>query len=623
MGDAATADDAVRTNASPAAGFLENAGKVLRAYKLADVADLADRKADPNRQTRSVVVVGEVKRGKSSLVNALVGRRDICPVGVDVTSTVSVSVAAADDDPAGPHDSASLVFGDSETDVPLASLRDWVTVDGRRVTDPTSESLPTGAVVRVAGSALDAPGFDDVVLVDTPGVGGLDPSMSTLSQQSAQQACVLVLVCDAASPLTAPEMEFAKSAGASVDALIVAVTKTDKNLRRWKAIVEDNRRLLREHLHREVPVIGVSSLRAVIATELADDRLRAHLEEASGIAELRAEILTRLDTAQRLPELDAVRTMLEGLRTIDSRIERELAAVADGAARLPDLTAELERLTELKETARQWEQYLQRDITLIRQQAVDSIERRLDEVRDKWTLYINKNGMQVLRRSAQKFTADMQADLQMAMAETLAEFLERLHDDIVAPRFGDDQVVWEQLCEQIVESMQDKRIETHQVSSKRHGLLDPTLLSMGVMGSSMLGGMIGLSAIAGVGIVVGTVWVGVNLGFRAIRAGKTNLLAWLRETIGATKAATNRLLDSAVAQTRPEIVVRYREHLRTSIEELTHEVNTAKKSAEADSAIRAKSTERLTKNKEIVTKRITEGEALMKRFSAELNAVAA
>ena len=136
-------------------------------------------------------------------------------------------------------------------------------------------------------------------MVDTPGVGGLDVGLAKLATQSAQQACVLVLVCDASSPLTAPEMEFAKSAGASVDALIVAVTKTDKNLRRWKAIVEDNRRLLREHLHREVPVIGVSSLRAVIATELADDRLRAHLEEASGIAELRAREKTDIGTATR------------------------------------------------------------------------------------------------------------------------------------------------------------------------------------------------------------------------------------------------------------------------------------------------------------------------------------
>lgn len=584
--------------------FLAGAGKILRAYQLDDVADLAEAKADPDRQTRTVVVVGEVKRGKSSLVNALVGRRDLCPVGVDVTSSVAISVAGGEP---GADGSARLLFADRETTVPHAALADWVTVDGRHVRDPRIDSLPTRAVIPIADSALG----NDVVIVDTPGVGGLDPAMSRLSVQSARQACVLVLVCDASSPITAPEMDFARSAGAAVDALIVVVTKTDKNLRRWQAIVADNRRLLREHLDRDVTVLGVSSLRAVIASELPDPRAREHLVEASGIGALRAEIRRRLDTAEQLPEIDSVRTGLEGLRTVAARITTELEVVEAGAAALPDLTAELDRLTELKEDSRQWEQYLARDITLVRQRAVDDLERRLDEIRDRWTTYINTHGMQVLRRNPQKFTADMQQDLQMAMAGTLATFLQELHDDVVVPHFDDDPVIWEHLCAQILESMQDKRIETHQVADKRHGLLDPTLLSMGVMGSSMIGGLIGLSAIAGVGAVIGTVWVGLNLSFRAVRSGKTNLLTWLRETIGSTKAATARVLEGAVAQARPEIIVRRREFLRTSIEDLQKSITTAEQAAKADEASRTKSRERLTNNRAVVDKRIVEAEALL------------
>lgn len=588
----------------PSGPYLERSAAILTAYGLQSVVDLAKRKADPQRQTRAVVVVGEVKRGKSSLVNALVGRRDLCPVGVDVTSSVSVTVEPAQ--PTDPENTAVLRFPDREESVPLTDLVDWVTVDGRRVTDPRTESLPLGAVIPIADSALT-----DTVLVDTPGVGGLDTSAGALATQSAEQARVLLLVCDAGSPLTAPEMEFARNAGASVDSLIVVVTKTDKNLRRWQAIVEDNRRLLKHHLNRDVSVIGVSSLRAVIAAELPGDQ-RVHLEELCGIAALRREIRERLDRSALLPDRDAIRTTLEGLRQVATKVDGELAAVEAGAERIPDLSAELERLTELKDTARQWEQYLARDITLIRQTAIDDVEHRLDEIRDKWTHYINTHGMAVLRHRSQKFTADMQADLQMAMAETLAAFLRKLHDDVVVPRFGDDELVWEQLCTQIVASMQDKRIETHQVASKRHGLLDPTVLSMGVMGSSMIGGLIGLTAVAGVGIVAGGVWIGLNLGFRAMRSGKTNLLAWLRETVSATKQATNRLVESAVAQSRPEIVIQYREYLRINIETLQREIDAAQKSANADEATRKKSIERLTNNKTIVAKRIAEGEALLR-----------
>ncbi|MGV9714301.1 dynamin family protein [Gordonia sp. NPDC003424] len=587
-----------------ASAVVESSATVLRAYRMEALADIAEAKLDPARQTRTVVVVGEVKRGKSSLVNALVGRRDLCPVGVDVTSSVAVSVTP---DPELDHDhEAELFFGSGPRPIALAELPQWVTTAGERVCDPQADELPTGAAVAIRVARMN-----DITLVDTPGVGGLDVGLTRLAAQSAQQACVLVLVCDASSPLTAPEMEFVREATATVDSVVVAVTKTDKNLRRWREIVADNERLLAEHLQRPVSVLGVSSLLAVMAAETPDPAHRDRLEEVSGIAELRREITRRLGVAAELPHVDAVRTCLEGLRVVRGRIGRELDAVDSGAQALPDLTADKERLEELQSQAREWEHYMSRDLTLLRQEAVDDLERRLDDIRDTWTTYINTHGMEVLRRSAQKFTADMQTDLQLAMAQTLSRFLTQLHDTVIAPRFPDEPSVWEELSAQIITSMQDKKIEAHQVGSKRHGLLDPTLLTMGVVGSSTLGGLLGVSALIGVGAAVGAVWVGVNLGFRAMRAGKANLLSWLRETVAATKAATGRLLDSAVARSRPEIVIRYREYLRVNIETLQKTITEVSQAAAADAASRDKTRQRLTSNLEIVDKRIAAAEQLL------------
>lgn len=590
-----------KSAAGDASAIVDAASTVLRAYKMDTLADVAAAKLARDRQARTVVVVGEVQRGKSSLVNALVGQRDLCPVGVEVTSSTAVSVTV--DSALDVDETAELFFpsGTSRT-TPVDELAQWVTTDGAHDRDPQADELPTSAAVAVRTARVS-----DMTMVDTPGVGGLDVGLAKLATQSAQQACVLVLVCDASSPLTAPEMEFVREASSTVDSVIVVVTKTDKNLRRWREIVAENERLLTREIGRPFPVFGVSSLLASLSTELADPAEQERLEHESGIATLRSELTRRLDAAAELPEADAVRTCLEGLKVLRSKISRELDAVQAGAKALPDLTAERDRLTELQEQAREWEQYLARDLTLLRQQAVDGLERRLDDVRDKWTLYVNKHGMQVLRRSEQKFTADMLTDLQLAMAQTLAEFLQRLHDTVVAPRFTDDPAVWEELSSQIVESMQDKQIETHQVASKRHGLLDPTLLTMGVVGSSTLGGIIGLGAL-GIPVVVGAVWVGVNLGFRAIRAGKANLLTWLRETIGATKAATGRLLESAVAQARPEIVIRYRNYLRENIETLQNTINEVQKAAQSDSASRDKTVTRLTSNLEVVDKRIASAE---------------
>lgn len=587
---------------------LSAAASVLRAYKLDDVADLAARKAERDSQVRTVVVVGEVKRGKSSLANALVGRRDLSPVGVGVATTVAVSICPTNDPPL--DGTADLLFPDRAEQVPLTTLEDWVTVGGKYVRDAHVESLPTRASIPITDTAL--PG---VTIVDTPGVGGLDPSMATLAKHSAQQACVLVIACDASSPLSAPEMDFIRDAGASVDALIVAVTKTDKNLRRWKAIADENRRLLAEHLHRDVTVIGVSSLRAVMASEIPAGPARDHAEEASGITALRSELLRRLDSAEDLPMMDALRTTREGLSTIKRRVDSELAAVEGRGKTLPDLTAQLAELERLKDESREWEQYLARDLTQLRQQSIDDSDRRLEEIRQRWTNTINKNGMEVLRRSPQKFTADMQAELQQALAQSMSGFLERLYTTIVAPRFDSD-VVWEQICTRIVDSLGAQNIEGPQVGSKRHGLFDPTLLTMGVMGSSTLGGLVGLSAFLGVGAVVGTLWVGVNLGFRAMRTGKTNLLTWLRETIALTKTVTARLLEMAMAQARPEIVVRYREYMRTSIEELQRQIAVAKEAGSTDAARREKELKRLTNNRDVIDKRLAETERMLDELRA-------
>ncbi|WP_414731616.1 dynamin family protein [Williamsia sp.] len=587
--------------------FVAAAGKVLRAYKLDQVANLATEKLSTDNQVRSAVVVGEVKRGKSSLVNALIGHRDLTPVGVDVTSTIPLSVTpATDDNPAGP---VHLLFPDHTREVDGRELADWATVDGRYVRDPQIESLPTRAIIPVAGSALG-----DVTVIDTPGVGGLDPALSKLAVQSAQQACVVVIVCDASTPLTAPEMAFIKDAGASVDGLIVAVTKTDKNIRRWKAIVGENRRLLQHHLQRDVTVLGVSSVRALIAAQMPPGPAREHAEKACGISELRQEIRNRLSVAERLPARDAVRTALEGLRSVRTKVADEIAVVEGRGKDVADLTDELERLRGLKEHSREWEHYLTRDLTMIRGRAIEDLDGRLDKIRDNWTTRINKQGMEVLRKSPQKFTSDMHVDLQMAMAGALSGFLGQLHNEVVMPRFG-SEVIWNEICEQIVSSLSDRRIEAHQVGSKRQGLLDPSMLTMGVMGSSMIGGIIGVSTVLGVGAVVGGVWVAVNLGFRAMRSGKTNLLTWLRETIATTKTATTRLLEQAMANARPEIVLRYREHLRASIETLQERITSTKDAEAADAATRTKNLERLAKNLEIVNKRIADAEALLTELS--------
>lgn len=572
---------------------LGHAVKVLRAYGYGATADLAEQKALATELERSVVVVGEVKRGKSSLVNALLGVADAAPVDVGVATSAALHfVTASDSHPAG---FADLVFPGEIRRIPVAELHDWVTHTGRHVQDPGIDALPTRAVVSVANSRLP-----DAVVIDTPGAGGLDAAHAQLALRSAQQACVLVVVTDASTPLTAPEMSFVRDAAATVESVLVVVTKTDKNLRRWRSIVDENRRLLTEHLQRDIPVLAVSSVRA----------LAPNGDDISGVAELRAVITSSLDRDDHRGAIDGLRTALEGLRRVTERIDTDITLARDGDKSLPDLTRQRDALQELKDHSAQWEMHLARDLTFARQAALTHLDTQLDGIRVKWTDRINKSGLTVLRQHSQVFTQEIETDLMSALAGTVELFLDRVQQ-ITVPLFDEPDVVWADIRHQVIGTLtRPDKLSAGEVVSKRQDLLDPGVLTMGMIGTSMLGALVGVGAVAGV------VWVGVNLAYKAMRAGKHNLVAWLRETLGVTRTAATRMLELSLTTSRTEIVLRYREQLRSRIADVQTQLDAAQKASRVDAASRDRTLERLTKNKRIVAARIAELDALIAASAA-------
>ncbi|MBB0967632.1 hypothetical protein G6016_01375 [Dietzia aerolata] len=583
--------------------LLSTMGEILGKYGEQEIADLAQFRASGTTQTRSAVVVGEVKRGKSYLVNALVGRRDASPVGVEVTTATTLAVGPASQ--THPDGVVTLWFPGHTEQIPHAELAGWVTRYGQHVVDPAVDALPTRAHVPVRDSSMG-----DLIVVDTPGVGGLDPSFAGLAASNAEQGRVLVVVCDATTPITAPEMEFIRRTGGGVEALIVAVTKTDKNLRRWRPIVEQNRALLREHIGRDIPVVGVSSLRAVTAAEMPPGPERDREEEESGIAQLRREITSRMATAENLPLANGLRTAAEPVKMLAGREADTASALTDTVRALPELTAKVAQLERLRADTNQWELHLQRDLTMIRQHATAELDRRLAQLREEWTTRIGKSGMAVLRRDPQYFTARMENDYREAIAASVSVFVAEVHSRIVHPRFS-SEVVWEEIRTILESGLAGSELTTHKVASKTDNVLDPSMITMGVVGSTAIAGIVGVSTLMGVGAVVGVAWVGVNLGHRIMRSGKTNLLQWMRETSSATKTATARRFEAAIAQARPEIVIRYRDHLKTSIAELQSQIAQAQEADRVDTAERNKTIERHQKNSAILTKYATLAEELI------------
>lgn len=160
-----------------------------------------------------VLVAGEAKRGKSTVINALLGRA-VLPTGVTPLTAVATTVRYGDD----PH--AEVRFADGhEEKQPLTALPDLVTERG----NPGNRRHVAAVTVY-----LDAPVLaGGVELVDTPGTGSVFAWDTAAAHEALETMDAAVFVLTADPPVSAAERDlYATITGLSV-ATFTVLNKAD------------------------------------------------------------------------------------------------------------------------------------------------------------------------------------------------------------------------------------------------------------------------------------------------------------------------------------------------------------------------------------------------------------
>lgn len=161
-----------------------------------------------------VLVAGEAKRGKSTLVNALLGRA-VLPAGVTPLTAVATTVRYGDD----PH--AEVRFADGrEEKQPLTALPDLVTERG----NPGNKRHIAAVTVY-----LDAPLLaDGVELVDTPGTGSVFAWDTATAHEALETMDAAVLVLTADPPVSAAERDLYAKVTELSAATFTVLNKADR-----------------------------------------------------------------------------------------------------------------------------------------------------------------------------------------------------------------------------------------------------------------------------------------------------------------------------------------------------------------------------------------------------------
>ena len=175
--------------------------------------DLGTARARLDATSFRLVVLGEYKRGKSTLVNALLGS-NVLPMDVVPLTSVVTEVAYA------PEPRTQVEFLDGRlTDISADALSSFVT----EPENPRNTKAVKRAIVRLPSPLLKA----GVTIVDTPGVGSIFEHNTEVTYEFLAESDAVVIVLAADQPLSAEERRLLTALAGITDHVLFAVNRVD------------------------------------------------------------------------------------------------------------------------------------------------------------------------------------------------------------------------------------------------------------------------------------------------------------------------------------------------------------------------------------------------------------
>ncbi|MGD0931457.1 MAG: dynamin family protein [Candidatus Korobacteraceae bacterium] len=265
-----------------------------------------------------VACVGQFKRGKSTLLDALVGE-PILPTGVvPVTAVPTV-----------------LRYGDERGARVLIDSR-WQTIRPEDLPQYVSEELNPENSRQVAGVEVFLPSpllSSGMCLVDTPGIGSVFSGNTATTQEFLPQVDAAILVVGADPPISGEELALIEAVAANVDEILIVLNKIDRvSATERQQAAQFAAKVLEGRLQRPVGrIYEVSALNRLNNPAGADDWVDL-VENLKLLADKSGAAMTRSAAERGVRRFSA---LLQ--RSIDERIRALSEPIADSERRIANL----------------------------------------------------------------------------------------------------------------------------------------------------------------------------------------------------------------------------------------------------------------------------------------------
>ena len=392
------------------------------AGRTGDIAERAQRLGDRLAQGRfHVSVLGEFKRGKSTLVNALLAD-DVLPTGVLPLTAVATEISF------GERRAVVVPLDGPSYEIAPDEIAEFVTEER----NPENERQVARVELQVPSRLLE-PG---VVLVDTPGLGSIYRHNDEEARRALFDADGAILVLSADSPLSAQERELLGVLAERRQPTFFVLNKID-HLAHDEA--EQVRRFVTDAIARELGrkerLWCVSARAALAARKVGRDPEGEEGGEFAAFETAFGEFVTNDLVEARL--VTARRELAHLGRALDDAVSLEAAALALDAEELARCVVEFgAAAAEQRQAFEDERTLLARDVAALME---DLAERLFDFARKAPAEWIDR--LQAVARSAPvgRLEDELQRSLETAVQECFEEFRQAEADRV--------EEAWSELAE--------------------------------------------------------------------------------------------------------------------------------------------------------------------------------
>lgn len=429
---------------------LEKTSEVMTQLELTDQAQQArDVSARLKSHVFSVGIMGEFKRGKSTVINALLGEK-IAPADVVPASATLNRVTY------GLTPKATILYKDGRREsVPVDRIADYVT-------KITEESAATAALVDQA--IVEYPCQfckNNVEIIDTPGLND-DERMDAISEAVIPELDAVVMVLSADSPFSKSEAEFVRNKlmTSDVTRMIVLVNRIDTIFDeddRIRVLQSIKEKIIREILDRTAAIHGTDSqlyqdtksklaelqLYPISAIQALQGRIKGKPELVSQSGILAFEDRLRRLLTQERGALEIMRVssviaklLQEGQSAITLRIN---ALEMDSEEFLKTKQDAEEEIVILRNSKAEEKERLRKAGGQIKDRMDTLVLEKYEALEARLANYVEQYPIDIQRMDSEDFAKEVQAGMEREVSNALSEYAEQINV-FLQEQLGDERL---------------------------------------------------------------------------------------------------------------------------------------------------------------------------------------